>query len=97
MKKLILLVLMAFCSTMLLAQSITVKGTVVGSEDGLPIIGAYVLQQGTNNGTSTDIDGNFVLEVSKDATLVVSSVGFKTQAVAVNGRAVISITLAADT
>ena len=52
MKKLILSVLMAFCTTMLLAQSITVKGTVVGSEDGLPIIGAYVLEKGTNKGSS---------------------------------------------
>ena len=96
MKKLILFVLCAFSSVMLLAQPITVKGTVVGSEDGLPIIGAYVLQQGTNNGTSTDLDGNFVIEVPKDATLIVSSVGFKTQSVAVNGRASISVTLAAE-
>lgn len=96
MKKLFLLVLMAFSSAMLLAQPIAVKGTVVGAEDGLPIIGAYVLQQGTNNGTSTDIDGNFVLEVPKDATLIVSSVGFKTQSVAVNGRAVLNITMATE-
>ena len=54
---------MAFCTTMLLAQSITVKGTVVGSEDGLPIIGAYVMEKGTKNGTSTDVDGNFVITV----------------------------------
>ena len=97
MKKLILFVLCAFSSAMLLAQPITVKGTVIGSEDGLPIIGAYVLQQGTNNGTSTDLDGTFTLEVPKDATLVVSSVGFKTQSVPVNGRAVIEITLASET
>lgn len=96
MKKLFLFVLMAFSSAMLLAQPIAVKGTVVGAEDGLPIIGAYVLQQGTNNGTSTDIDGNFVLEVPKDATLIVSSVGFKTQTVLVNGRAVLSITMATE-
>ena len=93
MKKLILFVLFAFSSVMLMAQPITVKGTVIGSEDGLPIIGAYVLQQGTNNGTSTDLDGNFVLEVPKDATLVISSVGFKTQTIAVDGRAVISVTM----
>lgn len=91
MKKLILSVLMAFSATMLLAQTITVKGTVTGSGDELPVIGAYVLQQGTNNGTSTDVDGNFTLEVPGDASLVISSVGFKTQVVPVNGRAVLNI------
>ena len=59
---------MALCSTMMLAQTITVKGTVIGAEDGMPVIGAYVLQQGTNNGTSTDVDGNYVIEVPANAT-----------------------------
>ena len=76
MKKLILSLLMAFSATMLLAQQITVKGTVISSEDGLPVAGAYVLEQGTNNGTSTDVDGNFVITVPKLATLVVKMVGF---------------------
>ena len=97
MKKLILFVLCALSSAMLLAQPITVKGTVIGSEDGLPIIGAYVLQQGTNNGTSTDIDGNFQITVPKTATLVVSSVGFLTHEVPVQGRELIKISLAPET
>ena len=97
MKKLILSVLMAFCTTMLLAQTVTVKGTVIGSEDGLPIIGAYVLEQGTQNGTSTDIDGNFVITVPKLATLVVSSVGFHDRVVPVQGRQIINVSLAPET
>ena len=97
MKKLILFVLCAFSSVMLLAQPITVKGTVIGSEDGLPIIGAYVLEKGTNNGTSTDIDGNFVISVPKTATLVVSSVGYLTHEVPVQGRAIIQVSLAPET
>ena len=97
MKKLILSVLMAFCSTMLLAQAITVKGTVVGAEDGLPIIGAYVLEKGTQNGTSTDLDGNFVITVPKLATLVISSVGYHTHEVPVQGRVAVNITLAPET
>ena len=96
MKKVILFVLMALCSTMMLAQTITVKGTVIGAEDGMPIIGAYVLQQGTNNGTSTDVDGNYVISVPSDATLVFSSVGFTTYQVAVNGRAQLDVMLKAD-
>jgi TonB-linked SusC/RagA family outer membrane protein len=97
MKKLILSVLMAFCTTMLLAQTVTVKGTVIGSEDGLPIIGAYVLEQGTQNGTSTDVDGNFVITVPKLATLVVSSVGFHDRVVPVQGRQIINVSLAPET
>ena len=97
MKKLILSVLMALCTTMVLAQSITVKGTVVGAEDGLPIIGAYVLEKGTQNGTSTDLDGNFVINVPKLATLVVSSVGYHTHEVPVQGRVSVNITLAPET
>ena len=97
MKKVILFVLMALCSTMMLAQTITVKGTVIGSEDGLPIIGAYVLEQGTQNGASTDVDGNFVITVPKLATLVVSSVGYHTHEVPVQGRALVQISLAPET
>ena len=97
MKKVILFVLMALCSTMMLAQAtITVKGTVISSEDGLPVIGAYVLQQGTNNGTSTDVDGNFTIDVPKTATLVVKMVGFHDQEVQVQGRAIMNISLAPE-
>ena len=97
MKKVILFVLFALCSTMMLAQeTITVKGTVISSEDGLPVIGAYVLQQGTNNGTSTDVDGNFTIEVPKLATLVVKMVGFHDQEIAVQGRAILNISLAPE-
>ncbi|MBO5919494.1 MAG: TonB-dependent receptor [Bacteroidales bacterium] len=97
MKKLILSVLMAFCTTMLLAQTVTVKGTVIGSEDGLPIIGAYVVEQGTQNVASTDIDGNYVITVPKLATLVVSSVGYHDRVIPVQGRQIINVSLAPET
>ena len=72
------------------------NGTVTGSGDELPVIGAYVLQQGTNNGTSTDVDGNYVISVPSDATLIFSSVGYTTYSVAVNGRAQLDVMLKAD-
>ena len=50
-------------------QSKSVSGTVVGV-DG-PVIGATVLEKGTSNGTVTDIDGNFSLNVQPGATLVI--------------------------
>ena len=57
------------------AQNITVKGIVKDAKFGDPIIGASVLQQGTTNGTITDMDGNFVLDAPKGATLEISYIG----------------------
>ena len=56
------------------AQSVMVKG-VVKDTSGEAIIGASVLEKGTTNGTITDFDGNFALNVSKNVVLVVSFVG----------------------
>jgi len=74
------------------SQNITVTGTVL-DEAGDPLIGATVQQKGAANGIATDIDGNFKLSVPKNATLVVSYVGYNTQNVAVEGRTNITITL----
>jgi TonB-linked SusC/RagA family outer membrane protein len=74
------------------SQNIIVTGTVL-DEAGDPLIGATVQQKGAANGIATDIDGNFKLSVPKNATLVVSYVGYNTQNVAVEGRTNITITL----
>ena len=60
------------------AQSYEVKGVI---EDSLgPVIGATVLEQGTSNGTITDIDGAYTLKVSSaDATVEISCIGYTTQ------------------
>ena len=56
-----------------------VTGTVVDS-NGDPVIGATILVKGTQNGSVTDLDGNFTLDnVASKSTLVVSYVGMKTQ------------------
>lgn len=79
-----------------LAQKITVTGTVYEPE-GEPAIGASVTVQGVKDvGASTDIDGNFRIEVAPDAVLVVSYVGCVTQSVPVNGRTQIDVKLAAN-
>ena len=63
-------------------QSRTVTGQVISGSDDEPLIGVAILVQGTNNGTATDLDGNFTLQnVPANATLVVSYVGFTTQEV----------------
>ena len=77
------------------AQNITVKGIVKDAKFGDPIIGASVLQQGTTNGTITDMDGNFVLDAPKGATLEISYIGYKSQTVTADGQEV-NIMLAED-
>ena len=72
----------------------TVKGVV---EDALgPIAGANVVEKGTTNGTITDFDGNFALNVSKNAVLVVSFVGYKNEEIPVAGKSSLKITLKED-
>jgi TonB-linked SusC/RagA family outer membrane protein len=63
--------------------------------EGLP--GVTVLVKGTTTGTSTDVNGNFSLDAPADATLVISSVGFTTQEIAVNNQTTINVRLATNT
>lgn len=67
-----------------LAQDYTVQGSVTSALSGEPLIGANVVIKGTTSGTVTDIDGTFNLNVPRDATLIVSSVGFLTREIQVN-------------
>ena len=78
------------------AQNITVKGTVKDGA-GETIIGASVVEKGTTNGTITDFDGNFTLNVPSNSTLQISFVGYKTQEIAVSGKTTINVTLSEDT
>jgi iron complex outermembrane receptor protein len=74
------------------AQKISVSGRVLGSR-GEAIPGATVLEKGTTNGLATNSNGNFALEVTPDATLVFSAIGFQTQSVPVDGRTTFDVTL----
>ena len=62
------------------AQTIVASGTVI-DPDGEPVIGAAILEKGTSNGTTTDFDGNFQLEVKKGAELQISYVACLTKVV----------------
>lgn len=78
------------------AQSKKVTGKVVDA-NGEPVIGATIKEQGTANGTITDFDGNFALDVADNAMLEVSYIGYKSQELqAVAGRT-LSVTLREDT
>ncbi len=95
-KILFLLVFVAMCWTTAMAQ-LTVKGTVVSDSESEPLVGVAILEKGTSNGTITDIDGNYSIQLkSNNATLVVSYVGYTTQNISVNGRSNIDIRLVDD-
>lgn len=76
-------------------RAVQVKGSVLDNK-GEAIIGASILEKGTTNGTITDLDGNFILDVSSNqSSLVISYVGYKTQEVSTN-KTNIQITLHED-
>ncbi len=77
------------------AQNMTVTGVVTDSSD-LPVIGATVMVEGTQTGTSTDADGAFKLSAPANGSLVVSIVGYATQTIPVEGRSFIAIQLKED-
>ena len=77
-------------------ERISVRGTVVDSNDQSPLPGVSIVVRGTSRGTTTDIEGNYQLEVEPGATLVFSFIGFVTQEVQVNGRSVIDIRMIQD-
>lgn len=76
-------------------QSKKITGKIV-DQTGLAVIGANVVVKGTTNGTVTDIDGNFSLEVPDGALLEVSYIGYVSQDVPVKGQTVFNVTLKED-
>jgi iron complex outermembrane receptor protein len=71
-----------------------IKGVVLGESEPLP--GATVLVKGTNNGTTTDFDGNFSIQANQDDILVISFVGFLTQEVEIGNQSNLTISLLQD-
>jgi len=79
-----------------LQQQRTVRGIVV-DENGIPIIGATIKILGTTNGTISDMDGKFELNVDSKSVLEVSYIGYSTQKVKLNSSSSIQITLKEET
>lgn len=79
------------------AQNVAVKGCVTDSSTGEPIPFASIQLKGTMSGGSTDIDGNYSMNVPSDGVLVFSFIGYQSVEEAVNGRGVVNVTLSADT
>lgn len=85
------LLLAIFFALPAFSQQLTVQGTVI-DENGGPVIGASVVAS-SGAGAATDFDGKFTLNVSSDAMLTVSYVGYSPQEVAVNGKSDILVKL----
>ncbi len=78
-------------------QRIRITGKVTSSEDESGLPGVNIVEKGTTNGTVTDIDGNYSLEVpGTESVLVFSSVGFMTEEITVGTQAIIDLSMAPD-
>ena len=96
MLRLLAMLVAAFCGVSAYAQQVTVSGTVKDSA-GDPVAGAGVIEEGTTNGTITDVDGRYSLEVSaSDASLTFSFIGMKTQIIPLSGRARLDVVMEDD-
>lgn len=80
----------------LFAQTVKVTGKVVDVSNNEALIGVNVVQAGTTNGTITDLDGNYSIEVPSNASLQFSYIGYVSQTIAVNGKSSIDCYLSAD-
>ena len=74
-----LILFLLFLPIAAFAQSSSIKGTVTDAKSGEALVGVSVVQKNTNNGTVTDLDGHFQLNVPSNTTLVISYLGYKTK------------------
>jgi TonB-dependent starch-binding outer membrane protein SusC len=93
MKKNLLLIFISFLSLGVFAQELMLTGIVTSAEDRQPLPGATVVVKGTTNGTITNFDGMYELNVPSNATLVFSFVGMESQEIPVNNRSEINVVL----
>ncbi len=91
-KYMLLLLLTALGSLPVLAQQISITGTVT-EPGGEPLIGVSVTVKGSKNGAVTDIDGKYSISADAKGQLVFGYVGYETKEVSVGGRSVINVEL----
>ena len=95
MKHYLLTFLSFFVAISSFAQKMTVSGFVL-DQNKEPLIGVSVMEMGTSNGTVTDLDGKYTIQVNPDATLVFSYVGYTKREIAVNNQSTINVNLVED-
>ena len=98
MKNIFVLCMALIMSFQLMAQQRRVSGTIVDSRDQSAMIGANIMEKGTSNGTVTDIDGRFSLDLNTSSpVLVISSIGYQTLEVVVGNRNTLNLEMNEDT
>src|SRR5215204_2723344 len=87
---------MLLFSLIAFSQNKSVSGKVTDSRDGAPVAGATVSGKGSRAATQTAADGSFTLSIPNEVTtLVISNVGFAPQEMALDGKTIFAVTLAA--
>ncbi|WP_299892016.1 TonB-dependent receptor [uncultured Lacinutrix sp.] len=91
-----LFVILFMCISAFAQENFTLKGQVVSSEDDLPMPGVNVVAVSTNNGTTTDFDGNFEINVKEGDVLKFSYIGYVTQLIPVKKENTLAVALVED-
>ena len=86
MKKIIFFFLCSLFTLGTFAQEAPLHGVVTSASDGQPLPGVSVVVKGTTNGTVTNVDGEYQLQVAPDAVIQYSFIGMKTKEMPVNGQ-----------
>lgn len=76
-------------------KDIEVKG-VIKDSNGLPLAGVTIIVKGTNRGTTSDFDGNYVISANSDDILIISHLGYTTLTIPIQNRSTINVTLQED-
>ncbi|WDF56630.1 SusC/RagA family TonB-linked outer membrane protein [Mucilaginibacter sp. KACC 22063] len=87
------LLLCCLLSSLVVTAQTKITGRVIGSDDRQPIVGAAVRIKGTQEGTVTDVNGNFSINARSGQSLVITYVGYTAQEVAVTGQPSYNVTL----
>jgi len=88
--------LLVLAANVAYGQSKAVTGKVTSGDDGTAIPGVNIIEKGTNNGTVTDVDGKYTINVGEGATLVYTFVGYASQEQVVGAQSSINVSLSAD-
>ncbi|MGB3780756.1 MAG: SusC/RagA family TonB-linked outer membrane protein [Tunicatimonas sp.] len=94
--RILLLGCLSLLAEVAVAQSTTVSGTVSSAADGFPLPGVSIVQQGTINGTQSDVDGSYSLAVPQGSELVFSYIGMASKIVEVGASTTIDVTMQED-
>ena len=94
-KNILLLMLCLFSSIGVVAQTKSISGLVTDAT-GEPIIGASVIEVGTTNGTITDLDGKFTLNMNPNGKIKISYVGYQMQTIELKGKTSVRVQLKED-